>query len=195
MNDRLLSLLVAVPTLMLAACSSTSPVTMEDGTLRFLAPEVNSAGNVVSSELSPAAVAEAFRSAGYNRVSIGQSGKTVRVRSPQPDMIECGEIVQQVGGVQARFNGNARRAAILAASGETENDLLLRDLTATSEIVLTQMNEGQYQVREDHSVTLEYRWAVSGKGSKETAKFDADSVASFADKTQCVSASIAQKVL
>ncbi len=195
MMRRPFGLFSVMSVLTLAACGATSTFNMEDGTMRFLAPSIAASGDTVTSKLTPEQVAAAFRAAGYNRVSVGRSGKTVRIRSPRADMIACGEIVQQARGVQARFDGNARRAAILAASDQAEKDLLFRNLTANSELVLTQLDENTYQVREDHSVTLEYRWAVSGEGWTQTFDFGLDGRADFADKTQCVSASIAQTIL
>lgn len=166
---------MALLVLPLAACAPTDAVV-------FRAPQGVSP-TPIASTLAPAAAAAAIRDAGFSDVSLRDGGRTIRVRTSTPALVDCGEVVQTFMGERSAFPGTAPRAALLAAT--PSGDLVLRDVNVTSVADLTLQSGGAYGVSERHEVRLTYRRPADGAVSRETQVFGRDGSARFADGTSC----------
>jgi hypothetical protein len=161
--------------LALGACTPADEVV-------FQAPQSVSPAPVPS-DLDPAAAAAAIRAAGFSDVSLRDGGRTIRVRTDTPALVDCGEIVQTFMGERSTFPGSAPRAALLAAT--STGDVVLRSVDVTSLVDLTLRPEGGYSVSERHDVSLSYSRPSDGAAWRETQVFGRDGSQRFGDGTSC----------
>ena len=162
------------------ACAVTACAPADEVVFR---PPTSVSPAPVESDLSPEAAAAAIRAAGFSDVALRDGGRTVRVRTATPALVDCGEIVQTFLGETTSFPGNAERAALLAAT--TTGDILLRGVEVASVADLSLRPEGGYAVAERHEVTMTYNRPSDGAAFRETQVFDRDGSARFADGTSC----------
>lgn len=174
---------------LLAAGCAGMPV--EGDRLSFRAP-VSSGSAGLATQDNPERVAQALRAAGFSDVAVLRDG-SIRLRSGNPALVDCGTVVQDALGNRAEFPGTSGKAVLIAE--RPPGDPLVRTVKTRSEIRLKPLSSGGYAVDEAHKVTLTYASVQTGRRSVTSVSFDETGVARLADNTECRSSGLVGRIL
>lgn len=175
---------------LLAACGDNPTYSALNNQLE---KQPDRASYMVRTNKQPKAVVAAFTEAGFENVRLLSDGKTIRVKSGSPEMVDCGQIRQVARGIRTSFPGNTPTAATLDDS--KSDQILWRNFKNDSLMTLTKVGKNAYRVKEAHDVELSYRWSSKPNGWKHDATFGAHNSRELDEKTTCRSGRVAQRLL